>query len=129
MYTILLKYATWEAEEPTVRRLLLRVEVPIPTLPLPLTNNMLEEAGEDILSRLADDAPEMCREADGFVVPVPTLPVEVKVIASGVLSVFIINLSAVFLKTVSFPPVLNPSTASAVPLSSCIVNCALEPLL
>jgi hypothetical protein len=45
----------------------------IPTLPLPLTNNILEEAGESIRSRLAEDAPEMWREADGVIVPIPTL--------------------------------------------------------
>jgi hypothetical protein len=35
---------------------------------------MLEEAGEAILSRLAEDAPEMWREADGVAIPIPTLP-------------------------------------------------------
>ena len=37
----------------------LGVVVPIPTLPDPLTNKILEEAGESILNKLADDAPEM----------------------------------------------------------------------
>jgi hypothetical protein len=35
---------------------------------------MLEEAGESILSRLAEDAPEIWREADGVIVLIPALP-------------------------------------------------------
>ena len=50
------------------------VDVPIPMLPDPDINNMLEEAGESILSHAYPDVPEMWREADVVVVPIPTLP-------------------------------------------------------
>jgi hypothetical protein len=50
------------------------VLVPIPMFPLPLTNNILEEAGESTRSRAADEAPEIWRDADGVIVPIPTDP-------------------------------------------------------
>jgi len=37
--------------------------VPIPTLPLPLTNNALEEAGEPTRNKLWLEAPEICNIA------------------------------------------------------------------
>ncbi len=46
----------------------------MPTLPLPLTYKILFTAGESISSSAADDAPEMWSEAEGVVVPIPTLP-------------------------------------------------------
>jgi len=58
-------------------RLKLGLFVPIPTLPEPLTNNILFTAGESILSKLADDAPEMYSNDVGVEIPIPTLPINV----------------------------------------------------
>ena len=45
--------------------------VPIPTLPDPVTNRILEDDGESILNKLVDDAPEICNLAEGEVDPTP----------------------------------------------------------
>ena len=47
--------------------------VPIPTLPLPLTNNIFGADGDSILNNAADEAPEICNDAVGADVPIPTL--------------------------------------------------------
>jgi hypothetical protein len=59
---------------PTTSVVVRGVDVPIPTLPLPLTNNILEEAGESTRSRAADEAPDMWSWDVGVVVPIPMLP-------------------------------------------------------
>ncbi len=46
------------------------VPVQIPTLPLPVTNNILFTAGESISYRAEPDEPEIWRDADGFL-PAP----------------------------------------------------------
>ena len=56
----------------------------IPIKPLPLTRSILAVAGDCTLSKVFAFAPEMWREADGEVVPIPTLPVDFTVIKSPV---------------------------------------------
>ncbi len=46
----------------------------IPTFPLPVTNNMLEEVGDSTRSSEAFDAPDTWRDADGRIVPIPIFP-------------------------------------------------------
>ena len=48
--------------------------VPIPIFPLPLTTNILAEAGEVICKIASVFEPEMWSFAVGDVVPIPTLP-------------------------------------------------------
>ncbi len=47
--------------------------VPIPTFPLPLTNKAVA-ADEDTSNKVDEAAPEIWREADGVIVPIPILP-------------------------------------------------------
>jgi hypothetical protein len=50
---------------PTTSNAVVGVVVFIPTLPLPLTNNALEEAGEPTCNKLLLEAPEICNIAEG----------------------------------------------------------------
>ena len=47
--------------------------VPIPTLPDPLTNKILEDAGESTCNKADPDEPDVCKTAVGAVVPTPPL--------------------------------------------------------
>ena len=90
------------------------LELPIPTLPLPLTNSILEEAGESIRSRLSEDAPEMCREADGEVVPMPILPL-------GMIRKRSVNVPALDVKNNNAPELFAPERLPAILASKLVV--------
>ena len=87
LFVFTLVYCPLTLTLPLTSKVLAGVLIPIPTLPDPLTNTILEEAGESILSNAADEAPDMCSSDVGVDVPIPTLPLlEINILVEPLVS-------------------------------------------